>query len=72
MSLTTDDVIDDLGGTKATSDGLGLSLSTVSSWRERGIPPRRWPDIVRLADEKGKSHITFEALAAVEPVEVRT
>lgn len=66
MSLTVDTAIDALGGTGAVSDALGLPASTVSTWRgRRFIPAHRWPEIVRLAAEKGCSDITFEALAAL-------
>jgi hypothetical protein len=68
--LTPDAAIDDLGGTGAVSAELGLPASTVSTWRVRGIPPRRWADLVRLANEKGCPHITFEALAEAQPADV--
>lgn len=61
--LTAESAIDDLGGTGAVAAGLGVPANTVSTWRKRGIPPSRWPGIVRLAEERGRSHITFEALA---------
>lgn len=76
MSLTADSAIDALGGTGAVSSALGVPDSTVSTWRKRGIPPRRWSEMVRLAGERGCPQITFEALAALqgadeEPAEVR-
>lgn len=70
--LTPDTTIDALGGTGAVSVALGLQPSVVSGWRKRGIPPGRWPEIVRLAAEKDCPDITFEALAAAEPAEART
>lgn len=66
MDVTIDSLIDGLGGTKAVADGLGLKESTVSTWRARGfVPARRWPDVIRIADEQGCGEITFEALAAL-------
>lgn len=69
MPLTSDSAIDDLGGTGAVAEALGLPVSTISTWRTRGIPSRRWADFVRLASEKGCLHITFEALAIAAPRE---
>ena len=67
MSVTVDKAINDLGGTGGLSAARGVSRSTVSTWRARGfIPAWRWSEIVRLADERGCSHITFEALAALQ------
>jgi hypothetical protein len=63
--LTSDSVIDDLGGTAAVSAALNAPLPTVSTWRVRGIPPKRWPELVRLARKRKCSHITFEALARI-------
>jgi len=70
--LTSDFAIDALGGTTAVAERFGVPLSTVSTWRARGIPPRRWADFVRLADEVGCSKITFEALAESQSETVRT
>lgn len=69
-SLTRDSVIDDLGGTKAVAEDLGLAESTVSGWRVRGIPSGRWTGVARLAKTKGRSDITLERLAALEDEEV--
>lgn len=69
---SADTIIDDLGGTGNVAAALSLSASTVSSWRERGIPAPRWLDIVRLGKERG-IEITLETLAelaaAVPPAE---
>ena len=58
------DCIDMLGGTGAVATALGLLDSTVSGWRDRGIPPARWPSIVKLAESLGKP-VTFEVLAGL-------
>lgn len=74
MNGTPSSVIDDLGGTGKVAEALSLAASIVSGWRTRGIPPGRWPSLVRLAEEKGRSEITFEALASLpapEPAEAR-
>jgi len=70
-ALTPDFAIDALGGTGAVADALGVPDNTVSTWRTRGIPAHRWPAFVRLAAEKGRREITFEALASLETTEVR-
>lgn len=70
MSLTAGSAIKALGGTGVVSTELGLPPNTVSTWRKRGIPAHRWPALVRLAEAKGCSQITFEALAAIPPVVV--
>lgn len=63
--MTPDAVLDRLGGNSVLSTELGVDDSTVSTWRRRGIPPGRWPALVRLAADRGASEITFEALAAL-------
>jgi len=60
---SADDLIEELGGTRVVAANLGLPLSTVSSWKERGIPARRWPAIVKLSKLK-RCRVTFESLAA--------
>jgi hypothetical protein len=44
---------------------LRVRKNTVSSWRERGIPPSRWPALVALAARCGCEDITWESLAAL-------
>lgn len=61
--ITTDSVIDSLGGTKAVASALSLPLPTVSTWRRRGIPSKHWRPLVQLASSKGMSDLTLEALA---------
>lgn len=60
--LTPGSAIDALGGTGAVAEALSLDDSTVSGWRERGIPPKRCLALARLAAERGRSEITLEAL----------
>jgi DNA-binding transcriptional regulator YdaS (Cro superfamily) len=45
-------IIKRLGGYVALADRLGLDVETVKSWNkaDRGIPPRYWVQIARLAD----------------------
>jgi DNA-binding transcriptional regulator YdaS (Cro superfamily) len=47
-------IIRDLGGYVALAEHLGVDVETVKSWnkRDRGIPPRYWVDIARLAGMK--------------------
>jgi len=70
--LTSDSAITALGGTTVVAKHFGVPLSTVSTWRARGIPPRRWADFVRLAGEVGCEEVTFEALAELQSETVRT
>jgi DNA-binding transcriptional regulator YdaS (Cro superfamily) len=69
--MTWDSVIDDLGGTGKVASALGLEPPTVSVWRERGIPPKRWLAIVQLAEELGREGITFESLSTTDKAEAR-
>lgn len=71
-SMTPGSVIDKLGGTGAVAAALDVDDSTVSSWRERGIPPKRCLALARLAADKAPE-ITLEVLAelAERPAEVR-
>jgi hypothetical protein len=67
--ITTDSVIDLLGGTKAVASALSLPLPTVSTWRKRGIPSARWLPLSRLAEERGVEGITLDALARMAAAE---
>ena len=44
-------IIKQLGGHAVLADHLGLDAETVKSWNkpDRGIPPRYWVDIAKLA-----------------------
>lgn len=44
-------IIRRLGGHVALADHLGLDAETVKSWNktDRGIPPRYWVDVAKLA-----------------------
>jgi len=69
---TVDDILDELGGTGEVAAALDCPPSTVSTWRERGIPASRWRELVTLARRKRKSEITFEVLASLPvPAEAR-
>lgn len=46
---THEHLIDRLGGTRAVADALGQNLSTVSMWRQRGVPWRFRPAVANLA-----------------------
>jgi hypothetical protein len=62
---TASDIIDTLGGTGEVSRALELPASTVSTWKQRGIPPRQWASVVTLADIGRRKDITFELLSKV-------
>lgn len=61
--MTSDSIIDALGGTGAVAEALGQSDSTVSSWRLRGIPAAHWSSVVSLAAEHNVADVTLELLA---------
>ena len=62
-SISAETIVEALGGTAKVADALSLPLSTVSSWKERGIPSTRWLALVDRARELGRSEITLETLA---------
>lgn len=43
------------------AEDLGLPYQTVMSWKARGVPPRRFQQIIQAAEKRG-SVITFEEL----------
>lgn len=47
----------------ALADDLGCAYPTVHAWSHRGIPPRRFGEIIRAATARGAS-LSYEALAA--------
>lgn len=51
--------------TNALAAQLGLDPSTVSKWRERGIPGEYWLAIVDFAAARGENEITLDVLAAL-------
>lgn len=64
---TSDDIIRYLGNTTAVAKALGVSISTVQSWKEANfIPAWRQPELVRLAfdQEKDLSTADFPPKAA--------
>ncbi|ODM47230.1 hypothetical protein A9320_23215 [Ruegeria sp. PBVC088] len=42
---------------------LGEPYSTVQSWRHRGIPARRYPQLIEVAKRRG-ADLTYEELVA--------
>jgi hypothetical protein len=62
-AMRHDRIIDLLGGNTTLGRMLDRSDSAVSRWRDNGIPPSFWPDVVRIAAKLGKEEITFDALA---------
>lgn len=49
----------------ALADDLGSSYPTVHSWSRRGLPPKRFAEIIQAAARRGVQ-ITFEMLAGNE------
>ncbi len=60
-----DSLINSLGGTCAVAEKFGLKPPVVSNWRKRGIPGRRWSDIIKLAADLKVPGVTLEALVAM-------
>lgn len=48
-------IIDDLGGPTLISKSLGLTPHAVTQWRTRGIPPKRFQEVVEFAHGQGKT-----------------
>jgi DNA-binding transcriptional regulator YdaS (Cro superfamily) len=57
-------IIDQLGGTYAVAHAVGCNPSNVSRWRKVGIPPERYPVIVKLARRHALAEVTLETLYA--------
>jgi hypothetical protein len=53
-----------LGGPALLAFALGCHRTRVVRWRTVGIPPARFPAVVRVAAERGVSGVTLEALYA--------
>jgi predicted transcriptional regulator len=46
-------IIDQLGGSKAIAETLGITQANVSNWRKRDIPRRYRVTLARMALDKG-------------------
>ena len=69
--MTTNEIINALGGRKAVSDVTGTTPNAVTQWRKAGIPPLHWHKLV--ATPEAQTHgITFDTLASAERVAMRT
>ena len=60
---TWSSIIEALGNTREVADSLEQAVSTVSGWKERGIPSAHWLGLVRLAEVKERSDISLETFA---------
>lgn len=49
----------------ALAADLGVSTVTVRSWRGRGIPARRWRDVVEAAKARRIKGVSLEALSRI-------
>ena len=54
-------IIDALGGYVTLARDLNLPKTTVHTWRTRGIPSRKWPELLALPSAK-KAAIDANAL----------
>ncbi len=46
------------------AEDLGAPYPTVTSWLRRGIPARRYRDLIRAAEARG-AHLTFDDLEGI-------
>lgn len=64
--MSINDLFAALGGYTAVAEAASVPVGTASAWKTRGsIPPEYWPAVVKAAAERGRSDITFEALANI-------
>lgn len=59
------------GDLSGISDALNLPYPTVTSWKRRGIPLRRFPEIIERARQHGVT-LTFEMLHAANVASAET
>ena len=48
-----DQLSERLGNQQKLADRLGVDDSRLSKWKGAGIPPRRWPELLRIAKRQG-------------------
>lgn len=60
-------VIERFGGYGKAQVLFGVSRSLLAEWEVKGIPPKRWPQIVELSKQVEGPAITIEALSRVRP-----
>ena len=60
-------LIEHLGGFRLVATKLGLDPTTVWRWQGNGIPPERWPAVLRLAKRVGLV-VTVDQLLRTSPV----
>ena len=60
-------LIEHLGGFRLVATKLGLDPTTVWRWQSNGIPPERWPAVLRLAKRVGLV-VTVDQLLRTSPV----
>lgn len=51
--MNLDEIILLFGGESALASALGCGPSTISNWKQRGVPKGRWVDLVELAALRG-------------------
>lgn len=53
MNITTEHLIEELGGSAKVASALGIAPNTVGNWRKRDIPAWARPFLSRLCEERG-------------------
>jgi hypothetical protein len=69
--MNASDIIEALGGRTEIAALTTAKPNAVTQWRKAGIPPFYWHVLVRAAEEKKVSGISFETLAATRQVAPR-
>ena len=59
MNTTIDDIIAALGGVRSAAERFKIQEQSVHKWRQNGLPPRHWPDIVKTT---GRDYRDLEPL----------
>lgn len=69
MTRTLDKILDALGGESAVAKSLAVFPSSVSNWKQRGVPKGRWVDLVMLgARQDIDPPITLDEVRAASAV----
>jgi hypothetical protein len=64
---TWNDVFAAFPTTADLARGMDAKYQTAAAWKRRNcIPPRRWPDLVDLAERKAIPNLTFDTLRRLD------
>lgn len=60
--MTIKEIISAAGGGKVLAERFELTQAAVSVWQHSGIPTRYWAELMRAAEERGRSDVTMERI----------